>query len=286
MFNNNVIEKLKIWIDGDTEDLCTQIQRTEEPRKSEEFMKKVAMSLDTVLQDEIFIIPNKEAQVPLKFVVYLNPTDDLLWQSTKRAALEQSLSELIYSRAVELAQNSELSTNSIEVKLKCDKSLAHPMFQVVAFWSDSEVRNIAQELVEKTSDETTVVDATLFMPSTFKVRVWKNAMFQNEFSIYKNYAVIGRKFSKSVVDISINEPFVSRIQAKITFEGNNKFFLTNEGVNPIAVNKQIIPTQMSAIFHSMETVVFGNYLLKFFVDENNFTPIPPVIPDIYATRKN
>lgn len=286
MFNNNVIEKLKIWIDGDTEDICTQIQRAEEPRKSEEFMKKVAMSLDTVLQDEIFIIPNKEAQVPLKFVVYLNPTDDLLWQSTKRVALEQSLSELIYSRAVELAQNSVLSTNNIEVKLKCDKTLAHPMFQVVAFWSDSEERNVAKETAEKTSDETTVVDATLFMPSTFKVRVWKSGMYQNEFSIHKNYAVIGRKSFKSVVDIPINEPFVSRIQAKITFEGNNKFFLTNEGVNPIAVNNQIIQTQMSAIFHSMEDVLIGNYSLKFFVNENNIAPMPPAFSDVYATTKN
>lgn len=148
------------------------------------------------------------------------------------------------------------------------------------------IGNSRHEASKNTFNTNTTIDPTLFMPSTFKVRVWKNARFQNEFSLSKNYAVVGRSSFDSTVDISINEPFVSCIQAKIKLKGISKFYLTNEGVNPISVNNRLITSQSSAVFNSMEPVVIGNYLLKFFVDEYNIVPMPAAFSDAYAPAAN
>jgi hypothetical protein len=49
----------------------------------------------------------------------------------KKAGFGKNLNDLIFERAVELAGTSTLSTSDIEVKMRVDQNLVHPMIKVV-----------------------------------------------------------------------------------------------------------------------------------------------------------
>lgn len=255
----NLLKRIRCWLDNS--ELVDPLQALSDlktpPRKSESFMGNVLRSLDATLQDEMFVPSKGPAQVPTKFIVFLNPTDDSQWQSKKRMALEKNLNELIFERAVELAGTSSLSTSDIEVKIRVDKNLVHPMIQIVPFWDKEENQEMKSSLTDFSPATSNIIDKSLFQLS-----IYKNEKFEKEISLNKRFVLIGRGKDTSEVDVSLEDLEISRIQACLTVSGNNRFRLTNYGGNPIMVSKRTIATNETVSFQPGEPLQIGSFKLQ------------------------
>jgi len=107
---------------------------------SEEFLFRAARSIETVLQDELFVPPCGAALVPARFIVFLNPIDNQSWRGAKRTALQQLLCDITFKRASEMCKPASLSVERIGVTLEEDCNLTQPgICRAVAVWkADSE----------------------------------------------------------------------------------------------------------------------------------------------------
>lgn len=255
----NLFRKIRCWLDNN--ELVDPLQALSDlktpPRKSESFMGNVLRSLDATLQDEMFVPPKGPAQVPTKFIVFLNPTDDSQWQNKKRMALEKNLNDLIFERAVELAGTSSLSTSDIEVKIRVDQNLVHPMIQVVPFWDQED-----HQEGRSTRSENLTSSSKTSERSLFQLIVYKNEKFEKEIPFYKRFVLIGREKDPSEVDVLLEDPDISRIQACLSVSGNNRFRLTNYGGNSVKVNQRIVHTNETVSFLAGEPLHIGNFKLQ------------------------
>lgn len=270
MKSKGFLERLRFWLDESAEDdpLQEVADFSQSSRKSEEFMNNILRSLDAILQDEMFVPPKGQAQVPSKFVVFLNPSDDMFWRNKKREALEKNLSELISERAVELAGSHSLSNSQIKVTVKVDKNLVPPMFDIVAIWDDENTKGYRISYSDSRSDVKNVPEKPLF-----SVVISKNGQFQRELPIYKKYTLIGRDKGLSEIEILLDSPNVSRLQASLFATENESFIITNYGINPITIGSKIIRTNETAYFHKSDQIQISSYNLKFFPSnfpENSF----------------
>ena len=268
----NLFKKLRCWLDYDelTDPLQDLSNQKNPPRKSEDFMSNVLRSLDATLQDEMFVPPKGEAQVPSKFIVFLNPTDDSNWQSQKRFALERNLSDLLLERAVELAGASSLCTPQIEVKIRVDQNLVSPMIQVVAFWDKEDSR---EDKPKYTEPET--VASKVSENSFFQLSIFKNGQFEKEIPLFKRFVLIGRGTGSSEVDVLLEDREISRIQACLSISGNNRFRLTNYGGNSITVNKKTIQTNETVSLLPTDLILIRSFKLQ--INQPFF--LPGVVPE-------
>jgi hypothetical protein len=267
------LKRIRCWLDNSelTDPLQLLSDQKLPPRKSEDFMGNVLRSLDATLQDEMFVPPKGLAQVPIKFIVFLNPQDDSHWQSKKRIALEKNLNELIFERAVELAGTSLLSTPDIEVKIRVDQNLVHPMIQVVPFWDKED----HQEVKSKYTDPLTVA-SNVSENSLFQLAIHKNGQFEKEIPLFKRFVLIGRGREASEVDVLLEDLEISRIQACLNISGTNRFRLTNYGVNSIMVNMKTIHTNETVTFLPGEQIQIGIFKLQVIQSHFNQTPVHEV----------
>lgn len=259
MKTKSFFERLRFWLDdgAESDPLVEIVDISHSSRKSEEFMNNILRSLDAILQDEMFVPPKGPAQVPSKFVVFLNPADDLLWQNKKRQALEKNLSELILERAFELADSNSLSATEIKVTVKLDRNLVPPMFEIVAFWDEENTKGFRVSYPNPQTAAKNLRENPLF-----RVIISKNGKFQQELPIYKKFALIGRERNSSEVDILLEEPNISRLQASLFISENNSFLITNYGSNPINIEGKVIGTNETALFLETEQIGISSFSLK------------------------
>lgn len=259
MKKQRFFEKLRTWLDGPAEnDLLQEVVDLSTPsRKSEEFMNNVLRSLDAILQDEMFVPPKGQAQVPSKFLVYLNPADDALWQNKKREALEKNLSELILERALELAGANSLSTTNIRVTAKADKNLIPPKFEIVAFWDEESTKG-----VKVSSTDPKTVHKHISGKPLFQLSISKNGHFQQDIPIHKRYALIGREKGASEVEVLLDDPQVSKLQASLFISENQCFAVTNYGVNAIIVGKKTVQPNETLWFLQTDPIQISSFSLK------------------------
>lgn len=255
----NLLKRLRCWLDNT--ELVDPMQALSDlktpPRKSENFMGNVLRSLDATLQDEMFVPPKGPAQVPTKFIVFLNPTDDSHWQNKKRMALEKNLNELILDRAIELAGTSSLSSSTIEVKIRVDQNLVHPMIQVVPFWDQDE-----QPETKSVYTNFNTVTSKASDKSLFQLSIYKNDKFEKEISLHKRFILIGREKNISEIDVLLDDLEISRIQACLSVSGNNRFKITNYGGNAIKVSQRIVNTNETVSILPGEPLQIGNFKLQ------------------------
>lgn len=259
MKNKSFFERLRFWLDdaAEADSLQEVADFSQSSRKSEEFMNNILRSLDAILQDEMFVPPKGQAQVPSKFVVFLNPTDDSLWQNKKREALEKNLSELILERAVELAGSNSLSATNIKVTIKLDKNLVSPMFEIVAFWDDENTKGLRISYPDTKAVAKNIPETPLF-----RVMISKDGQFQQELPIYKKFALIGRERKASEVDILLEAPNISRLQAGLFITKNDSFMITNYGENSISIEGTMLATNETALFLETEQIRISSFSLK------------------------
>jgi hypothetical protein len=270
------MNNLRVWFDGDDNDPVEDLLKKNRPIKSDDFLNQVIKRLEMVLMDEMFLPINKHAHVPPKFILYLNKVDDLCWQNSKRVALEETLSELIYERAVELALPNSLSVSEIKVEVKLDSSLAHPMFQINAVWSDE------QEDTNTSSELTVIENSNLGYPPKipfFYIRLSKSTS-KTDYPFFKDKVCIGRN---STNDVVLNGSKISRVQAELKFLGNDSFLLTNLGKNSIKLDSDVVFPQTTISINIGQTLKIYDFNLeicksKTVYQSNNYY-------DLYSTTK-
>jgi hypothetical protein len=226
-------------------------------KKSEEFMNNILRSLDAILQDEMFVPPKGLAQVPSKFIVFLNPADDFLWQNKKRLALEKNLSELILERALELAGNNSLSATEITVSVKLDKNLIPPMFEIAAFWDEENTKGVKSGYREPKTGAKKISENPLF-----QLMISKNGNEVEEIPIYKRFVLIGREKDSSDIEVLLDDPQISKLQASLVFSDNHCFTLTNYGVNSITVGLKTVQPNETLLFLPTEQIQISTFSLK------------------------
>ena len=275
----SLFTKLRVWIDGDSlADPLEDIARTVQVRKSDNFMVNIANRIDSVLQDELFVPPNDEAQVPPKFVVFLSSIDDQLWRNSKRNVLEKALSEIIYERAIEVCKPASLSVSKIDVCLKVDSDLSQNMFQAIAIWD--EAGSEPEKVLRKA--EKTMIDPNLYAPhhqNKFYIEVRNKGVLVNEISLNKTLVSIGRGTFSAPVDVPLrNSPQISQIQATLMLDNENKFWLFTQGLNPIFVEGKLYEPNSRILILPLQTIKIGTYELCASlspIDKSLRTPVLP-----------
>jgi hypothetical protein len=259
MKKQSFFERLRNWLDDSTEsDPMLEIADFSQPsKKSEEFMNNILRSLDAILQDEMFVPPKGLAQVPTKFIVFLNPADDYLWQNKKRLALEKNLSELILERALELAGSNKLSAAEISVKIKLDRNLIPPMFEIAAFWDEENTKGVRAGYAEPKTTAGKALENPLF-----QLKISKNGSDVDEIPVYKRCVLIGREKDSSDIEVSLDDPQVSKLQASLVFSDPNFFTVTNYGVNPLVVGRKTVQPNETLLFLPTDQIQISSYNLR------------------------
>ena len=137
----SVLDKVRKWIDGESAELVLEEAARNaqiKPRSgAEEFIVKIAKSVEAVMQRELVPLPQGTAIIPTEYAIFLSETDDKDWQGVKRRGLEQGLYHILAERAKEIAGKKKLETQSFAVELRVDGTLEAGEIRVQHSWDDS-----------------------------------------------------------------------------------------------------------------------------------------------------
>lgn len=138
----SVLDKVRKWIDGDSaETVLEEAARNAQvkPRSvAEEFIVKIARSVEEVMQREMVPLPQGTTLIPTEYIIFLSEQDDKEWQGVKRKGLEQGLYHILAERAKEISGKKKLETNSFAVELRVDGTLEKGDLRVQPGWDESE----------------------------------------------------------------------------------------------------------------------------------------------------
>lgn len=119
---NTMLKKIKDWIDGeDIEELIKPV--TVKPTESEERLNRLLGSIKSQALDKKIIRVGDEMYLPGAYKIYLNSDDYNHLLKSEKSFLEKKLEEIILEKARDLAQDSRLTTDKIEVKIYEDGTL-------------------------------------------------------------------------------------------------------------------------------------------------------------------
>jgi len=97
----------------------------------------------------------------------------------------------------------------------------------------------------------------------YKLEIWLNGVRQNIVPIFQNEIVIGRGSKSKPVDITLaGDPEISRRHLTISTDGNGKYWVTNEGRNPAAVNNFELPAGQRVSLAPGVSLSICSYMLK------------------------
>ena len=322
----SVLDKVRRWIDGETaeqvlEDAARDAQI--KPRsQAEEFIVKIAKSVEEVMQREIVPLPQGTTIIPTEYIIFLSETDDKNWQGAKRRGLEQGLYHILAERAKEIAGKKKLETQSFAVELRVDGTLEEGVVRVQHSWDDSSSNktgvlarpknlpqlpiqpqpspppqpqpnnpvlpppdfvqrppvitnqpppptvqslNVPQASPYQTGDleeELTHVNKRL-APELYKLEIWRGGVRQNVVPIYQNEISIGRGSKSKPVDISLaGDPEISRRHLSLITDGQNNFWLVNEGRNPAMINNYELQINQKISVSPGVPIAVCSYLLR------------------------
>jgi hypothetical protein len=147
----SVLEKVRRWIDGETAELVLEEAARNaqvKPRsRAEEFIVKIARSVEEVMQREMVPLPQGTTIIPTEYAIFLSDSDDKEWQGIKRKGLEQGLYHILAERAKEIAGKKKLETKSFVLELRVDGTLEQGEVRVQHSWEDSNNNNKTGVLV-------------------------------------------------------------------------------------------------------------------------------------------
>lgn len=138
----SVLDKVRRWIDGDSaESVLENAARDAQvkPRsQAEEFIVKLARSVEEVMQREMVPLPQGTTLIPTEYIIFLSEQDDKEWQGVKRRGLEQGLHHVLAERAREISGKKKLGTQSFAVELRVDGTLEKGEVRVQHGWDEGE----------------------------------------------------------------------------------------------------------------------------------------------------
>jgi FHA domain/Protein of unknown function (DUF3662) len=135
-----VFNKVRSWIDGDSSETVLEEAARDaqvKPRShSEEFIVKLARSVEEVMQREMVPLPQGTTLIPTEYIIFMSEEDDKEWQGVKRKGLEQGLYHVLAERAKEISGKKKLETQSFSVELRVDGTLEKGDVRVQHSWDD------------------------------------------------------------------------------------------------------------------------------------------------------
>ncbi|MGI8555040.1 MAG: FhaA domain-containing protein [Pyrinomonadaceae bacterium] len=138
----SVLDKVRRWIDGDNAELVLENAARDaqvKPRsQAEEFIVKLARSVEDVMQREMVPLPQGTTLIPTEYIIFLSEADDKEWQGVKRRGLEQGLHHVLSERAREISGKKKLGTQSFAVELRVDGTLEKGEVRVQPGWDEGE----------------------------------------------------------------------------------------------------------------------------------------------------
>lgn len=141
MSNIGILEKVRNWIDGDSNERVLEKAARDaqvKPRsKGEEFIVKIAKEVESVMQAEMVPLPQGTVILPTEYTIFLSAADDKNWKGIKRRGLEQGLHHILGERAREIAGKKPLGTKSLILELRLDATLNEGDIRVQHSWEDS-----------------------------------------------------------------------------------------------------------------------------------------------------
>src|SRR5256885_5617959 len=136
-----ILDKVRRWIDGESAELVLEQAARDaqiKPRsKAEEFIVKIARSVEEVMQNEMVPLPQGTTIIPSEYTIFLSGDDDKEWQGVKRKGLEQGLYHILAERAKEIAGKKKLETKSFVIELRVDGTLQKGEVRIQHSWEES-----------------------------------------------------------------------------------------------------------------------------------------------------
>jgi hypothetical protein len=149
----SVLDKVRRWIDGDSaETVLEEAARDAQikPRSiAEEFIVKIARSVEEVMQREMVPLPQGTTLIPTEYIVFLSEGDDREWQGAKRKGLEQGLYHILAERAREISGKKKLETQSFAIELRVDGTLDQGEIRIQHGWDEQSTGNTRLEARQK-----------------------------------------------------------------------------------------------------------------------------------------
>jgi FHA domain len=137
----SVFDKVRSWIDGDSAEMVLEKAAKDaqvKPRSvAEEFIVKLARSVEEVMQREMVPLPQGTTLIPTEYIIFLSEEDDKDWQGVKRRGLEQGLYHVLSERAKEISGKKKLETQSFAVELRVDGTLEKNEVRVQHGWDEA-----------------------------------------------------------------------------------------------------------------------------------------------------
>ena len=136
----SVLDKVRRWIDGDSTEMVLENAARDaqvKPRSiAEEFIVKLARSVEEVMQREMVPLPQGTTLIPTEYIIFLSDEDDKEWRGVKRRGLEQGLYHVLAERAREISGKKKLGTQSFSVELRVDGTLEKGEVRVQHGWDE------------------------------------------------------------------------------------------------------------------------------------------------------
>ena len=100
-------------------------------------------------------------------------------------------------------------------------------------------------------------------PELYKLEIWRGGVRQNVVPIYQNEISIGRGSKSKPVDISLaGDPEISRRHLSLITDGQNNFWLVNEGRNPAMINNYELQINQKISVSPGVPIAVCSYLLR------------------------
>ena len=100
-------------------------------------------------------------------------------------------------------------------------------------------------------------------PELYKLEIWRGGVRQNVVPIYQNEISIGRGSKSKPVDISLSgDPEISRRHLSLLTDGQNNFWIVNEGRNAAIINNYELQSNQKISVSPGVPIAVCSYLLR------------------------
>jgi Protein of unknown function (DUF3662) len=239
------LEPVREFIDGDDKPVIEPIVRN--ITDSEQRFNQLLENIKKKAIDRKIIRIAGEMYLPSVYKIYLSSEDFSSLLDSEKKFVEKKLKELILAKAKDLAGESKLTTEKIEVKIYEDGTLSTNEIEVRN--SDNiddtvELGNLAYSQSDKTIETLTGtidVDIVDFEP-LYYLEVWENEKKIEEFPILKNQITIGRDTKDKVANIRLKteDKQISSLHTAVKFKSKSDVTVESLHKNITKVGKVVI----------------------------------------------
>jgi hypothetical protein len=126
-----LLQKFKQWLDG-WEDQPDK-QATSVQAEAQEFAVRLVRELDARLRQEILVLPDGPALVPLGWLIFFSGAEDRAWRGLKRQALQEWLTRILLERTQTLLPAGGVSPRP-RLEIRLDPTLRPGDFRILPLW--------------------------------------------------------------------------------------------------------------------------------------------------------